>query len=493
MIETTVPPDPTNRPDRAFDAAQCMLPDPDERRRLYAETIGRLERYIEAVPDLPVVPTLDAATLRKRLAAYDFAVPRNPEAVISDVIELLEGGIVHVASPRYFGLFNPTPAFLGGLADLITATFNPQLAVWSHAPAAIEIERHLVTYLGGLFGLPCDRVAGHFTTGGAEANLAALLLALTRAQPAFAEAGARALPGQPVFYASADSHLAWFKIAHACGLGRSAARLVRTDEFGRLDPAGLAAQIAEDRAAGLLPVMIVATAGTTGAGAIDPLPAIADVADAERLHLHIDAAWGGAAILSNDLAPCLAGIERAASITMDAHKWLAVPMGAGMFLCTDNEGLYETFRIATAYMPVGLAGADPYTHSMQWSRRFIGLKLFLMLTALGRSGYAAVIEAETALGRRLRARLAETGWRVVNDTPLPVVCFVDEAGTDPVRIAEAVVESGQAWISTTKLAGQAVLRACITSYRSRPEDIEALIRALDAARREPASRGQESE
>ncbi len=210
---------------------------------------------------------------------------------------------------------------------------------------------------------------------------------------------------------------------------------------------------------------------------------------AERLWLHVDAAWGGAAALVPEMSPLLAGIERSRSITFDAHKWLSVPMGAGIFLTRDRTVMDRTFRVQTSYMPKEAAGldiVDPHLHTMQWSRRFIGLKVFLSLLVAGWDGYAAAIRHQTEMGQLLRRRLAGAGWEIVNNTQLPVVCFVDPSGGDDrqKRIALSVVASGEAWISTTLLGGRrTVLRACITNFRTDSSDIEALLATLDRARR----------
>jgi glutamate/tyrosine decarboxylase-like PLP-dependent enzyme len=245
-----------------------------------------------------------------------------------------------------------------------------------------------------------------------------------------------------------------------------------------------------------LPFLVVATAGTTNAGAIDPIREIAQVASREGLWLHVDAAWGGAAVLDPELAAALDGIERADSITFDAHKWLSVPMGAGVFLTRHPDILDRTFRVATGYMPreaEGLAIVDPYAHSMQWSRRFIGLKVFLSLAVAGWAGYASSVRHMTEMGERLRQRLRGSGWEIVNRTPLPVVCFVDatrpEGRTEAwLRdVAARVVGSGRAWISTASLAARTpVLRACITNYRTGPADVDALVEELHVARQPPA-------
>jgi glutamate/tyrosine decarboxylase-like PLP-dependent enzyme len=230
--------------------------------------------------------------------------------------------------------------------------------------------------------------------------------------------------------------------------------------------------------------MVVATAGTTSAGVIDPLAALADVAASENLWLHVDAAWGGAAALVPELRPALEGIERADSITFDPHKLLSVPIGAGLYLTRHSGLLDTTFHVSTSYVPGTGQLVDPYTHSLQWSRRFIGLKVLLALAVAGWDGYAAVLRHQVAMGELLRRRLEETDWQVVNETPLPLVCFVDTAGADADVIVEAVNASRHARIFTATLPpGRRVIRAAITNFRTGPADIDALIEALNRARR----------
>lgn len=461
-----------------------LMPEQVERRRLLGLVSEQVDGFFGRLDGLPVAPDVTADEIRAHLAGYDFEQPLAADAALADALTMLERWSTHNAHPRYFGLFNPTPSFMGVLADTLTAAVNSQLATWSASPAGIELERHLVRYVTGLAGLDVELAGGSFTTGGAEANQTATLVALTRTFPTYGDAGLRSLPGQPVFYASAESHLAWLKIAHACGLGRDALRLTSVDDELRMDVEALREQIAADRAAGALPFMVAATAGTTSAGVLDPLPEIAELCRVEDVHLHVDAAWAGAALLSERLRPVLVGIERADSVTIDAHKWLSVPMGAGMFLCRENAWLAETFRVATAYMPPTPEGiADPYVHSIQWSRRLIGLKLFLTLAVAGREGYAAVIEEQARLGDALRTKLIAAGWRVVNATPLPVVCFQHPALSPGAHgaLVEELQRRGRAWISATRLRGEPALRACITSYLTMQADLDILLEELALA------------
>ncbi|WP_433476210.1 pyridoxal phosphate-dependent decarboxylase family protein [Spirillospora sp. CA-142024] len=455
--------------------------------QVWRHVIDLLDDERERIAGRAVSAPVDVRALRAAIGAYDFDRPAAPADVIDDVAELLRATTVHTTHPRYFGLFNPTPTLMGVVGETLAAAFNPQLAAWSHAPAAAEMEAHLLRFLGGRLGYPPGTATGSFTSGGAEANLTAVLLALTKTWPEYGRRGLRALPGRPVIYASAESHLAWLKIAHATGIGRDAVRLVPAGRDLRIDTGRLIEQVAADRADGDLPFLVVGTAGTTAAGVIDPLHELADLCRESGLRLHVDAAYGGAAALSDRLRPALDGIGRADSITVDAHKWLSVPMGAGALLTTDAEGLAETFRVTTSYMPADVPDTvDPYTSGQQWSRRFMGLKLFLSLAVAGREGYAEQLEHDAGLAGVLRERLAETGWDIVNDTPLPVVCFADPgAGTweHHDALARKVVGGGRAWISPVRLDGRAALRACVISHRTTLQDVEELVRAANDARK----------
>ncbi len=262
------------------------------------------------IADGPVAPTIDLDAFRNELAGFDFRAPVHLDRIIDWTVAQLERGVTQMTNPRYFGLFNPAPAYPAQCADRIAAAFNPQLATATTSPAAVEIEMHVIRAVAARAGLPPE-TTGHFTSGGAEANYTALICALTRAEPRFSESGARAFAGAPVFYVSRESHLAWFKIAHQAGIGRAAVRLVATDGTGRMDARALAATIDADRATGMIPVMIAATAGTTNAGMIDPLAPCREIADRFGLWFHVDAAWGGALIASDRLRRLLSGIEDA--------------------------------------------------------------------------------------------------------------------------------------------------------------------------------------
>ena len=435
------------------------------------QAVAEIER---GVADGNVVPHVTCDEIRAHLdSRYDFAAPQPLESVVADVEGMMRRWHVQVTHPRYFGLFNPSVTTASVVADTLTAAYNPQLASWRTSPAANEIERHTLRWVAARFGFP-RAASATFTAGGAESNQSAVVLALTRAYSNYGDEGLRAISGRPTIYLSHDAHDSFNKVAHVTGLGRGSLRRVGVDRDRRMDIADLARQVVEDRRNGWSPLMVVGTAGTTAAGAIDPLRAMARFCRSHGLWFHVDAAWGGAAILVPGLRPHLDGIDAADSISCDAHKWLSVPMGAGMFFCRHPRIVSEAFRAATAYMPppAGEATVDPYASSLQWSRRFIGLKLFLALAEHGEHGYAALIERQVRMGDALRAALRRDGWTIVNDTPLPLVCFTRD-GLDTRAFLPELYRRQAAWISEARLSdGEPVLRACITSFRTTPADIE---------------------
>jgi glutamate/tyrosine decarboxylase-like PLP-dependent enzyme len=273
----------------------CLRFDPATRTALWRDLAAEIEAYLTRVDSGRVAPVMDPAAVRALLAGCTFDQPVAPSEALHFLARGLAAHQTHTPHRRYFGLFNPAPTTMGVAADALVAAFNPQLAAWSHSPLAIEIERHLIRAFGGRFGYPPETVDGTFASGGAEANHTALLCAITHAFPDFPEKGLRGLPSQPVFYLSSESHHSFLKAAKLCGLGAESVRSVETGSDLRMIPSALGLAIARDRESGAAPFLVVGTAGTTNAGAIDPLAELARIAAAEGLWFHTDAAWGGAA------------------------------------------------------------------------------------------------------------------------------------------------------------------------------------------------------
>jgi glutamate/tyrosine decarboxylase-like PLP-dependent enzyme len=457
----------------------ALFPARAERRRIDDYLTQALAAADERVCAGPATPTLDIAVFRRELESFDFATARPLTELLDWSIGMLENGLTHLTHPRYFGLFNPAPTFPAQCADRLVAAFNPQVASSGTSPAAVALEAYVIARIAERAGFPAG-TGGHFTSGGSEANYTALLCALTRAHPGFALHGARVFAGQPVFYVSKECHRSWVKIAHQAGIGRSSARLVATDGLGRIALNALTRAITEDLAAGCVPFLIVASAGTTNAGMLDPLNGCADIAAQHHLWYHVDAAWGGAVIASERLRGVLAGLERADSATIDAHKWFATTMGCGMLLVRDPGSLTATFQVSASYMQSHELSLDPYMNTVQWSRRFLGLRLFLSLAAAGWAGHAQHIERAVAQTAWIRGELERRGWSIVNDSPFALLNVVPPATIgEPRAVVARVLASGRAWVALARFEERDVIRICVTHGETSDADLAILVETLD--------------
>lgn len=443
---------------------------------MLARAAALLDKYWLELPGGEIGPRLGDEEIRASLASMSFDEPVPIEIALDRSFDLFSAGMVRCGHPRYFGLYVPAPSFAGAVGEMIAGGLNPQLAAVSHAPAAVAAEQKVVRAFAERLGLGAG--AGHFTSGGSEANMAGVLVALTRAFPDHAQAGLAAFAAAPVFYVSRDAHGSWIKIAHQLGIGRGGVRTVATDGAGRMDPERLRQAILRDRGSGEAPFLVVATAGTTNAGMIDPLPECANAAREQGLWLHVDAAWGGGVVASDRLRRLLDGIEQADSVTIDPHKLLSMPMGCGLYLSKHAHWLGQAFACDAAYMPPPDGPSEPYSSSPQWSRRFIGLKLFLSLACVGWRGHGEAVDHQIAMAQRLRRLLEANGFDVLNESPLGVLCFLPGAGCDADEFARRVQARGRCWISAADFEGARVLRACVTSFRTGPADLEALVEEL---------------
>jgi aromatic-L-amino-acid decarboxylase len=442
-----------------------------------------IESLHSDIRNLRVAPNVSSAEIRERLEPYTFAHEVPLADSLRDVADMLRHWTLHATHPRYFGLFVPNTLEAGIWADALAALYNPQVGAWWHSPAANEIEIHTLKFLADVIGF--DGESAQFTSGGSEANLTALLAAIATAYPDALEGGVGEAAAHGAVYVSSQAHHSIQKAVRITGLGNRVLRIIPCDDHHQMDVTALRNTVEMDIADGRNPIMIVGTLGTTTAGAIDDLDAIGKVARENNTWYHVDAAWGGTAGFSSQLLPLLRGISDADSVCWDAHKWLSVPMGAGMFFCRRAEVLRKIFGVDAAYVPKKLdEGDDLYLMSPQWSRRFIGLKVFLTLATVGRDGVATKIERQLSVADYFRNRLTSAGWIVVNSSPLPILCFRHpslESAESLADVAQQIVSSGRAWISTASLPDGPVLRACITHDDTSPADIDVLCEELERA------------
>ncbi len=465
--------------------------DPESRRRLGYKLIDCISDYFSGLPDRPVQLPLEQRTFGE-LTDRMPELGDDAEAVLDDICrELVDKGF-HVPSANYFGLMNPTPTYMAVLAEAMVAALNPQLATLARSQLASKIEHETVRWIGERVGWNSHAPAlGTFTSGGNEANFSGLALALAAKFPDSVEDGVASIGAQPVLYASSESHHSLDKSAGLLGIGRRALRRVPVNDCVQLDPQALDRAIRTDLAAGCKPFCVVATAGTTNSGAIDPIPAIANVCDEHGLWLHLDGAYGAAAIFSDRHRDLVRGIERCDSITIDPHKWLAMPFAAGVILTRNAEVLQQAFAITTPYMP-RVAGArliDNFKISTQWSRRMNSLKLWLTLRVHGRLAYEELIDRQLHLARGFADWVQSSEhYELAAPQVLPIVNFrvkglpEEETAAANAAVVEAVTRDGSRWISETRVAGRSVIRMMVISYLTDEHNLAELQEALVVAR-----------
>jgi len=430
----------------------------------------------------------------------------KPEHVLDEVCDELVHKGFHVPAANYFGLMNPTPTYMAVLAEALVSALNPQLATLARSQLASKIENETVRWIGERIwgnghgnGKPFD---GTFTSGGNEANFSALALALAARFPQAVDDGVASVGAKPVFYASAESHHSLDKSAGLLGLGRKALRRIAVNERAQMDIAKLDAMIAADKEAGHIPFCVVATAGTTNSGAVDDMVALAELCAKHALWLHVDGAYGAAAVFSEQHRDLVRGIERADSVTIDPHKWLAMPFAAGVILTSRPELLEKAFAVTTPYMPnvgttMSAAQAIRGTHlidnfkvSTQWSRRMNSLKFWLTLRVHGRKAYEGLIHRQLELARQMREWVEQSDvFEMATPQVLPILNFrvrlADATEAEIARANAAVVDEvtrdGRRWISLTNVNGRSVIRMMIISYLTEERHLHDLQQALVAA------------
>jgi len=459
-----------------------------ERKATWNYTISTLEDFYENTEQYraAIFPTRDDV---KKSIENNFDTSRSTVDAVKEVVDGLSKYAVHTPHPNYYGMFNPRANFPSILADAITATFNPQLAAWGHAQYAVEIENLLIQELGKKFGYEAPNIDGVFATGGQEANLTAVLSALNHKFPKFGQDGLQSIEGKPVLYCSKASHHSGVKAAKVSGLGSNAVRYIDVNAKQEMRVDLLKEQIVKDLKDGCIPFMIVATMGSTGVGAIDPIIELANISKENNLWLHADAAYGGAVVLTENYKYLFKGLELADSVTFDAHKWLSVPMATSLYITKHPNILGKTFSITSDYMPEEedeIERLGSYTHSIQWSRRFMGLKLYMPLLVFGWKGYDDTISHQIKMGKLLRQKLQENNWQLYNSTELPIVCFNDPDYEKNEHFTsfmyDSFLETGEAWINKFPIDDTFTLRACITNYATTEKHLDELIALLNKKR-----------
>lgn len=466
---------------------------------LSAEVNKLVIDYFNQVADLRLFPQTYAGKTIEQVGAELPVEAESLEKLLADCRSIL-GGSRHNGHPRFFGYVASPSTPVGAYADLIASALNSNVTSWRSGPAATEIERTVVRWLGSLIGYS-DNAHGLLTSGGSMANTTALLIAQRSKAAGDVSRNGLWNHGAPMtIYASEQVHMSIPKAADMLGFGREQVRIVGCDDRLRLDVRSLRERLEQDQRNGLKPFCVVASAGTVNTGAVDPLADIADLAREFSLWFHVDGAYGAPGSLDARKRPLFAGIERADSVSLDPHKWLYVPLDAGCLLFRDEVAARAAFMAGEAdYIKVHEEDAGEafafWDYGMELSRRFRALKIWLTLRYYGVRRIAAAISDDNSLAQYLAERVQQADdFELLAPVELSICCFryvpndlreklqtapaaarqrieaeLDELNT---RIMLTIQRGGQAYVSNATIQGRFALRACITNFRTTPADID---------------------
>lgn len=468
--------------------------DSDGLRQLLARAADAVAELYETMPTRPVFPGVTPDEVAEQ---FDEPLPRagtDAEALIERVGRDVFGNSTLSISPRFLSYIMSGGTHVGIAADLLTAGLNSNFGLWHVSPAGTEIELRTVRWMAELIGYPTD-TGGTFVSGGSAADLHGLATAVVAKAPFdVRDEGLRA--GPPLtMYVSEEGHSALDKSVILLGLGRRHLRKVPTRDDFTVDVAALHDQIRRDRAAGVHPVCVIGNAGTVNTGAVDPLDALADVAEEEDLWFHVDGAYGAPAARTDLVGDLFDGLARADSIALDPHKWLFVPFDAGCVLVRDPERLRDAFNLVPDYLRQDGGRHAPMEYGFELSRRVRALKVWMTLLAYGADALLDAIEDTIATMRHMAELVDQADdLELVAPAPLSVVCFryrppgPDETVDQVNRVLPAAIEQdGRVFVAGTTVRGRPALRACSVNHRLDRSHVELaleVVRELGAA---PAS------
>jgi len=458
---------------------------PDEMRSLGYRVVDLLVDHFAAGSDADLGSAPGRAELEETIREDLPEEGQDPHAVLDQVEADVLPNTMRVDHPRFFGFVPGPNNFIAVLADALASGFNVFSGTWISGAAAAQVELVVIDWLQELCGLP-ETAGGLFTSGGSMANVTALA------------AARHAVLGDDltdaVAYCSDQTHMSVDRALRLLGFGPDQLRRLPSDERFRLDPDVLREAVAADRADGRRPFCVIANAGTTNTGAVDPLPALAGVTDAEDLWLHVDGAYGAAAVVCERGRDRLTGLDRVDSLSLDPHKWLFQPFEIGGVLVRDERHLRRAFRLEAEYLEDAVGDADEVNFSaygIQLTRSFRALKLWMTLKVFGREHVATAVRRGFERAEQAERLLREhPHWTVVTPAQMGIVSFRctpegasrTEADALTRQLPRALKEEGTAMITKTTLDGTPVLRLCPINPRTTSEDIRETIGRLDALR-----------
>lgn len=443
---------------------------------------------LERLPELPVNRELEPERIREAVALDVPEQPLEQEELLAHLRELTFEQSMYPGHPGFLAYVSGSGTVPGAPAAMLAAGLNQNTGGWRLSPGATEIELHLMRWLAARFGLPFT-AGGQLVAGGAAANLVGLKLARDRALGTdVRQTGVRECPPLAI-YASTEAHVVQHRAADLLGLGAEAVRGIAVDDGLRMRADALGDAIERDLREGVRPAAVVATAGTTATGAVDPLPELAELCRAHELWLHVDAAYGGPAVLADELRPQLHGIEQADSIAIDPHKWLYTPLPAGAVLVREMSSLAESFGEDASYIWLAEEARRGIDYAMlgpSFSRGFTALSVWVSLLAHGTGAYGRRIAHDAALARYL-GELADEAedFELMTPVNLSICCFRyappalrgNEEALDRLneRLMTAIQADGRSYCSNAVLDGRFCLRACVVNFRTEAEHMETLL------------------
>jgi aromatic-L-amino-acid decarboxylase len=437
-----------------------------------------IARFMETAERLPVLARVSPGDIR---AALPESAPESAEAfeaIMADFDSILMPGMTHWNHPGFMAYFSITASAPGVLADFLASALNQQAMLWRTSPSATELEAVVMGWLRRLMGLP-DAFEGVIYDTASISSLHAIAAAREAAVP---QVRALGLPGRADVprlrvYCSDQAHSSIEKGVILAGLGQQGLRRVPSDGSFRMRPDALRAAIAEDRAAGILPIAAVATVGTTSTTSVDPVAEISDICAAERIWLHVDAAYAGVAAMLPEHAHILAGAERADSLVVNPHKWLFTPFDLSAFFCRRMDVVRQAFALVPDYLTTPDAARNLMDTGIQLGRRFRSLKLWMILRYFGAAGVRDRLRYHIALAQEFAAWVdAHPDVERLAPAPFSVVCFrAKPAGrewteSELTRLNEAILkrvnDTGEIFISHTVLGGRFTLRVAIGNLQT---------------------------
>lgn len=441
-------------------------------------------RYLSDPGRYPVLSSVKPGDIRSSLPESAPSRGEAFEAILDDFEQKILPGITHWNHPSFFAYFAVSGSPAGVLGEMLTAALNVNGMLWRTSPSATELEQVVMGWLRRLMGLP-DGWFGMINDTASISTMLALAAAReARPELQVRELGLAGRADMPVMrvYCSEHAHSSVDKGAIALGIGHANVVKVPVDSEFRMRADALAEAIAADREAGMLPVACVATVGTTSSTSVDPVPAIADICEANDVWLHVDGAYGGVAAIVPELRGILQGVERADSLVVNPHKWLFTPVDCSAFYTRRPEVLRRAFSLVPEYLATPESDAVNFMdYGVQLGRRFRALKLWMVLRSFGEEGLAARLRHHCALAREFAGWVEEDPeWELMAPVPLSVVCFrwkgdgtLPDEQLDAIneRILHAVNDTGRAYLSHTKLNGRYVIRLAIGNLRTEREHV----------------------